>query len=172
MKATTPACTPNSPISLRPSVKRNIKRHGFDHAPKANGNTDSASFGTFKDLPIRGRAQGGDDGNLVIEEQPIDWTFRPADLQGVHGAFAVFVTGDSMEPKYKDRDLAYIHPTLHVRRGRYVLVETSKHCGFIKQFDRWDGDTLVVKQFNPEREIRIAREEVRKVMMVIGSLDA
>lgn len=129
-------------------------------------------FGGLKDLPIRGRAQGGEDGNLLIEEQPIDWTFRPADLQGVHGAFAVFVTGDSMEPKYKNQDLAYIHPTQPARRGRYVLVETSDHHGFIKKFERWEGDELIVTQFNPAREIRLSRKNVRKVMMVIGSLDA
>lgn len=132
----------------------------------------SSVFGPNRDLPIRGRAQGGDEGNLVIEEQPIDWTYRPADLQGVHGAFAVFVTGDSMEPKYKNQDIAYIHPTQPIRRGRYVLVETTEHSGFIKKFDRWDGDTLVVKQFNPAKDIRIPRNHVRKVMMVIGSLDA
>ncbi|MEX0298158.1 MAG: helix-turn-helix transcriptional regulator [Kordiimonas sp.] len=129
-------------------------------------------FGSSRDLPVRGRAQGGDEGSLVIEEQPIDWTYRPADLQGVHGAFAVFVTGDSMEPKYKNQDIAYIHPTQPVRRGRYVLVETNGHSGFIKKFERWEGNTLVVKQFNPARDIRIAREDVRRVMMVIGSLDA
>ncbi len=129
-------------------------------------------FGSSRDLPIRGRAQGGDEGSLVIEEQPIDWTYRPADLQGVHGAFAVFVTGDSMEPKYKNQDIAYIHPTQPVRRGRYVLVETTGHSGFIKKFERWDGDMLIVKQFNPTREIRIERKDVRRVMMVIGSLDA
>lgn len=141
-------------------------------ASKPIKHPNSAIFGARKDLPVRGRAQGGDDGNLLIEEQPIDWTYRPADLQGVHGAFAVFVTGDSMEPKYKNQDLAYIHPTLPARRGRYVLVETSEHSGFIKQFERWDQDTLVVKQYNPAKEIRIKRKDVRKVMMVIGSLDA
>lgn len=129
-------------------------------------------FSTQKNLPIIGRAQGGDEGSLVIEEQPIDWTYRPADLQGVHGAFAVFVTGDSMLPKYKNQDLAYIHPTLRVRRGRYVLVETSEHSGLIKQFERWDGDTLIVRQFNPNKELSFTKEEVRRVMLVIGSLDA
>ncbi|MBV1900898.1 MAG: hypothetical protein KUG56_04415 [Kordiimonadaceae bacterium] len=129
-------------------------------------------FGWQKDLPIRGRAQGGNDGNLIIEEQPIDWTYRPADLQGVHEAFGVFVTGDSMEPKFKNQDLAYIHPTLPIRRGRYVLVETLDHHSFIKQFVRWDAETLILKQFNPAKEILIPRGKVRKILMVIGSLDA
>lgn len=129
-------------------------------------------FGKIKDLPIRGRAQGGDDGNMIIEEQPIDWTFRPADLQGIHGAFAVFVTGNSMQPKYSNQDIAYIHPDKQPRSGRHVLVETAKHAGFIKQFKRWESDVLVLQQYNPEKEIRIPRAEVRRVMLVIGSIDA
>ncbi len=131
-----------------------------------------ALFGKMKDLPIRGRAQGGDDGNMIIEEQPIDWTFRPADLQGVHGAFAVFVTGNSMQPKYANQDIAYIHPHKQPRAGRHVLVETSSHAGFIKQFKRWDSNELVLQQYNPLKEIRIPRADVRRVMLVIGSIDA
>jgi phage repressor protein C with HTH and peptisase S24 domain len=131
-----------------------------------------ADFGKSKDLPILGRAQGGEEGNLVIEENPIDWTYRPADLQGVHGAFAVFVTGDSMVPKYSDQDIAYIHPTQKIRRGRYVLIETKTQGGFIKQFECWNKDTLIVRQFNPAKPLHFTRNEIRSIMLVIGSLDA
>jgi len=135
-------------------------------------NQKNQSFGTQKDLPIHGRAQGGEEGNLVLEESPIDWTYRPADLQGVHGAFAVFLTGNSMVPKYKNQDLAYIHPHQAPRRGRFVLIETTEHGGFIKQFEGWDGDTLVVRQFNPLKKLQFQRSEIRSLMVVIGSLDA
>ena len=129
-------------------------------------------FGAQKDLPIHGRAQGGEEGNIVIEENPIDWTYRPADLQGIHGAFAVFVTGNSMVPKYKNHDLAYIHPAQTPHRGRHVLVETINHGGFIKKFECWDKDTLIVSQYNPEKTLRFERHEIRNLMLVIGSLDA
>ncbi len=130
------------------------------------------AFGPKRDLPVLGRAQGGKDGNIVMEDNAMDWTFRPADLQGVKNAFAVYVTGDSMVPKYKNQDLAYVHPTKPPRKGRFVLVETSDHTGFIKQFIKWDGMELVLKQFNPAREIRLAREKVLRVLLVIGSLDS
>ncbi len=130
------------------------------------------AFGPKRDLPVLGRAQGGKDGNIVMEDNAMDWTFRPADLQGVKDAFAVYVTGDSMVPKYKNQDLAYVHPTKAPRKGRFVLVETSDHTGFIKQFIKWDGQELVLKQFNPAREIRLAREKVLRVLLVIGSLDS
>ena len=166
---TLPSPTPNATSSI-PTL--NFHPNTLTSKTNEGRLKQSPPFGTLKDLPIRGRAQGGDEGNLSLEENPIDWTYRPADLQGVHGAFAVFVTGDSMIPKYKDQDLAYIHPSKKPRRNRFVLVETMDHHGFIKQFNRWDKDTLILKQFNPEKEIHIARADVRKVMMVIGSLDA
>lgn len=130
------------------------------------------AFGTKRDLPVLGRAQGGKDGNIIMEDSAIDWTFRPADLQGVKDAFAVYVTGDSMVPKYKNQDLAYVHPTKPPRKGRFVLVETADHTGFIKQFVKWDGQELVLKQYNPAREIRLPREQVSRLLLVIGSLDS
>lgn len=131
-----------------------------------------APFGRARDLPILGRAQGGSDGNMTMNDSAIDWTFRPADLQGVKDAFAVFVTGESMLPKYKNQDLAYVHPTKRILKGRFVLVETTDHSGFIKQFVRWEGDTLILRQYNPAQEIRLDRQDVLRVMLVIGSLDA
>ena len=129
------------------------------------------AFSDDRCLPVRGRAEGGQDGNFVVEEQPIDWTFRPADLQGVNDAFAVFVSGNSMVPKYKNGDLVYVHPTQTITKNRYALVETIEHKGFIKQFVSWQEDVLVVKQFNPEQDIIIPREQVLRLMLVIGSLD-
>lgn len=131
----------------------------------------SPFFGRRRDLPVLGRAQGGSDGNITISEAAIDWTFRPADLQGVRDAFAVYVTGESMLPKYKAQDLAYVHPAKRPVKGRFVLVETTEHRGFIKQFLKWDGDTLVLNQFNPAQEIRLPRHDVLRLMLVIGSLD-
>lgn len=144
-------------------------RHS-DANNRASKNT-TPYFGKERSLPVLGRAQGGSDGNLVIEEAAIDWTFRPADLQGVNDAFAVYVSGDSMAPKYKNGDLIYVHPAKPLVKGRFVLVETLEHKGFIKQFVALQEDTLVLQQFNPNEEITIPRSDVLRVMLAIGSLD-
>ena len=138
---------------------------------RSHVNIRDHSFSPEKSLPVRGRAQGGNDGNVIVEENPIDWTFRPADLQGVNDAFAVYVSGASMIPKYKNGDLVYVHPTRTITKGRYVLVETKEHKGFIKQFVAWRDDCLVLNQFNPDKEIILPKSEVLRVMLAIGSLD-
>lgn len=131
----------------------------------------SQPFSTGRDLPVRGRAQGGPDGNLIINEEPIDWTFRPPALSGVNDAFAVYVTGDSMTPKYDDGDMVYVHPNRPIKKGRYVVIETNDEHGLIKQYKGWEGDTLVVTQYNPAKEIRLDKENVKRIMLVIGSID-
>lgn len=129
------------------------------------------AFSSYRSLPVLGRAQGGSDGSLIVEENPIDWTFRPADLQGVEEAFAIYVSGASMMPKYKNGDLVYVHPSRCVSKGRFVLVETKEHKGFIKQFTAWRDDMLILQQFNPLKEIALPRSEILRVMLAIGSLD-
>ncbi|WP_417450840.1 S24 family peptidase [Kordiimonas sp.] len=125
-----------------------------------------------RDLPVLGRAQGGADGNIVMEDGAIDWAYRPTALEGVSDAFAILVTGESMLPKYAAGDLVYINPEKQPHKGRFVLVELEGHRGLVKQFDRWDGDTLVLQQFNPASELRFARQEVLRVLLIIGSMDA
>lgn len=170
------AATPSTPkSSLTDPVL--FDSHGAGRAYRspdckiAHPTSAARAFSDDRCLPVRGRAQGGNDGNFSVEEHPIDWTFRPADLQGVNDAFAVFVSGNSMEPKYKNGDLVYVHPNRSIMKNRFVLVETVEHKGFIKQFISWQDDMLVVQQFNPDQEITIPREQVLRVMLVIGSLD-
>jgi len=38
----------------------------------------------------------------------------------------------------------------------------------IKQFVRWDADTLVLRQLNPPEELRVPRDEVEECHLVVG----
>jgi len=127
-------------------------------------------FSESRDLPVIGKAAGGD-GALVIDAAPIDWTFRPADLRGVQDAFAVYVTGDSMVPKYLDGDLLYVHPGRPIRKGRHILLETSDHHGLVKRFEGWEEDHIVLTQYNPALTFRIQRSKILRTMLIIGSIE-
>lgn len=122
-------------------------------------------------LPILGRAQGGPEGNMVLDQGAIDWTWRPASLDHVEDAFAIFVTGSSMEPRYFSGDIVYVHPKKAIRRGRHVLIETTCHNGFIKRFEKWTDDNLVLHQYNPDKEMILPRSDVLRVMLVVGCME-
>ncbi len=55
--------------------------------------------------------------------QVIDTVRRPPALKGIEDAFAIFVTGTSMEPRYFEGDLLFVHPTRPPEPGCDVLVE-------------------------------------------------
>lgn len=168
LKVPPEALLPNQKF-LEPTVRDSRKTSKY---PKTNMATKPFSRNRHRDLPVLGRAQGGQDGNLTLAGDTIEWTYRPADLTGVHDAFAVFVTGDSMVPKYSDGDLAYVHPDKPIRHGRHVLLETTDHHAFIKKFIKWDGNRLILEQYNPDKQLHFDRNDVLRLMLIIGSMDA
>jgi len=129
-----------------------------------------ASIG-LRDLPVLGRAQAGSTGILIIgdNERPIDWFYRPAELQGVEGAFAIYAAGDSMAPRHSEGDLLFIHPALPPRKGRSVVVVKTSDEALIKEFVRYTDTAIVLRQFNPEAEIVLPREEIRAIYRVVGT---
>lgn len=141
-------------------------------APAAAPEPDAAGarFGP-RDLPVFGRARGGPDGVILLDNTPIDWTYRPAELQGTRDAFAVFVDGDSMSPRYEPGDTLFVHPNLPVRRGCYVVVELTDHQAYIKQLVRLAPDVVELRQFNPDKRFEIPRARVRAIYRVIGSME-
>ncbi|GHF25017.1 hypothetical protein GCM10017044_19740 [Kordiimonas sediminis] len=147
-----------------------LKNSGHDYSVLSR-ESFSLGFSKDKSLPILGRAAGGI-GNAIVEETPIDWTYRPPSLATARDAFAVYVTGSSMEPKYRPGDLVYIDPRKKLIPGRYVLVETSDHAGLIKEYVGWHNNMLILKQLNPASELSFPRQNVRNIMLIIGSMDS
>ncbi len=71
-------------------------------------------------LKVLGMAECGPDGWSLWNGDVIDMVDRPANLRGVPGAYAVYVVGASMEPRYHPGELVHIHPgkPAHHRRLR------------------------------------------------------
>jgi hypothetical protein len=119
-------------------------------------------------IPIRSAARGGRDQEMFLADGPIGYTPRPANLNGVRGAYAIYMIGDSMEPRYEQGWLLHVNPFKPPTRGRDVVVYKKGDAVLIKQFVRWDGDALVLRQLNPGEELRVPREEVMECHLVVG----
>src|SRR4029077_18217505 len=117
-----------------------------------------AAAGT-EPIPIRSAARGGGDQEMFLEDGPIGYTPRPSNLTGVRGAYAIYMVGDSMVPRYEQGWLLHVNPFKPPTRGRDVVVYKSGQAVLIKQFVRWDNEALVLHQLNPPQEIRIPRGE-------------
>ena len=120
-------------------------------------------------IPIRSAARGGTDQEMFLEDGPIGHTPRPASLAGVRSAYAIYMVGDSMEPRYQQGWLLHVNPFKPPTRGRDVVVYKQGQAVLIKQFVGWEGDTLVLRQFNPPDTLRIPRDQVRECHLVVGA---
>ena len=119
-------------------------------------------------IPIRGAGRGGTDQEMFLQDG-IGYTPRPANLSGVREAYAIYMVGDSMQPRYEQGWLLHINPFKPPRRGRDVVVYKQGQSVLIKQFVGWEGDTLVLRQFNPPDTLRIPRAEVQDCHLVVGA---
>ncbi len=129
----------------------------------------SGGTGGGRDLPIMGAVRGGTDGFYFNEGEPKEYIRRPPLLEGVANAFALYVDGDSMEPRYFAGEILYVNPNRPVTKGCFVAVELADGQGLIKQFLRRDDHQVLLRQFNPSKEIPIAAGQVKHIYRITAS---
>ncbi|POO54347.1 hypothetical protein CPJ18_02295 [Agrobacterium rosae] len=122
-----------------------------------------------RDVPILGRSKGGSEGEFEFNGQVMGWEWRPPHLVGVSEAYATYVDGESMYPRYKPGETVWTNPPKSYARGDDVIVQLAPKeedgvpRGFIKEFVRWEPSFLVVFQFNPPEEIKYPRDQIVSV---------
>ena len=125
-----------------------------------------------RDVPVYGQAVGGEDGEFVLNGEKLDDVFRPPSLSSVIDAYAVYVAGSSMEPRYFDGEVVYVNPVKKVRRGDFVVAQIRDNeretiLAYVKRFVRWNERELVLFQFNPERELIFQSQNVVTVHLAV-----
>lgn len=124
-----------------------------------------------RDLPVRGAAVGGANVMFFDNGTVFDWIKRPPALTSVPNAFAVYMVGESMEPRYYAGDTLYIHPSRPARTGCFVLIELPDQQAVIKRFISQDDNRVRVEQFNPAKQFDIPRSQVVGMYRVVGSIE-
>jgi phage repressor protein C with HTH and peptisase S24 domain len=125
-------------------------------------------------IPVMGVAQGGADGLVDWNGEIVDWVGRPPALAGAPNAYAVYVSGSSMEPRYQEGELVYVHPGRPVSAGNYCVVQFAKdenalRRAFVKQFVKRTAKAVILRQFRPEKDIDIPIEQVISVHRIVAS---
>ena len=140
--------------------------------PERRGDVRSTFAATGRaDLPVFASAEGGPSG-MIVTHDPIDWIVRPELLANVRDAFAVYVIGSSMEPRYEHGDMILVHPSRPVSREADVLLLSEMadgaHAGLVKRLVRWDESNWTVRQYNPQKEYDLPRSEWQRAHVVLG----
>jgi phage repressor protein C with HTH and peptisase S24 domain len=130
-----------------------------------------------RDLRVLGMAECGPDGWSLWNGEVIEMTSRPPNLAGAALAYAVYVVGDSMEPRYHWGELVYVHPGRPVDVGAYVLVQVKPKNGeapraLVKRLVRRSATKVTLEQFNPKKTIELKTSDIISMHRVVGSGEA
>lgn len=123
-------------------------------------------------LPVFGTAAAGaEQGAFQISSGgPIDYVFRPMSLQHNQDAFAIYVEGISMEPKFEAGDLIFIDSHRAPRPYDYVVIELLNEQGereaFIKRYLGQKDGHIICMQYNPHKERYYPVENIIKLHRV------
>jgi len=123
-------------------------------------------------IPAYGQAVGGRDGEFILNGNRIVDVLAPPSLLGVPDAYAVYVVGDSMEPRYFAGEAVFVNPRLPVRRGDFVVAQIAVEDGepphaYIKRFVARDARTLRLEQFHPKKTLEFPVGRVISVHRII-----
>lgn len=135
-----------------------------------------------RDLRVLGMAECGPDGWSLWNGEVIEMTSRPPNLAGAAQAYAVYVVGSSMEPRYHSGELVYVHPGRPVDAGCYVLVQVKPNerearsgdapRAVVKRLVRRSATKVTLEQFNPKKTIELKTGDIISMHRVVGSGEA
>lgn len=144
----------------------------FGRPPEPNAVIGARVEAGGRSIPVYGSAVGGVDGEFEMNGNILYEVMAPPSLSPIAGAYAVQISGESMEPRYFDGEIAFIDPTRRVKKGDFVVAQIATEEGgprlaFIKRFVRHNAEELVLEQYNPPKELRFPHETVHSVHFVV-----
>lgn len=131
---------------------------------------EDAGAGVFRNIPLIGLAQAGNNGFFDDAGYPCGagWDEIPFPEVGDPHAYALEISGQSMEPVYRDGDTVLVSPAASLRRGDRVVVKTRQGEILAKELVRRTARRLELRSLNPEHADReINMEDVDWVARIM-----
>jgi len=102
-------------------------------------------------IPLIGFAQAGGEGFFDDGGFPVGGGWDEVSLPEIAdpNAYALEISGDSMEPVYRDGDMVIVSPSAPIRRGDRVVVRTNKGEVMAKQLARRSARRVELRSLNP-----------------------
>ena len=142
-----------------------------------------------RDVPILGTADGGEleveDGGrttrierTIVEPEAIAHARRPPSIASNRKVYALFIKGESMEPRYRAGDLVYVDPRRDPHVGDDVIVQLVDEAKadadpaevvsvLVKQLVRKTATHFELGQYNPALTFRIERRRIEAMHRII-----
>lgn len=112
--------------------------------------------GSRRAVPLIGLAQAGTHGFFDDGGFPVGAGWDEVNLPGITDphAYALEISGDSMEPVYRDGDVVVVSPAAPIRRGDRVVLRTHEGEVMAKLLARRSARRIELKSLNPEHPDR------------------
>jgi phage repressor protein C with HTH and peptisase S24 domain len=123
-------------------------------------------------LPLVSAARGGLQ-EMFTPDGPLDWVEMLPSLRDVRGAYAVWVVGESMEPRYRPGQILYVHPRKPLTPGCGVVVALKTGEVMVKEFVRGaPAGAVVLRDYNERPDgFDVTAAERECCDVVVGSLE-
>jgi phage repressor protein C with HTH and peptisase S24 domain len=122
------------------------------------------------DVPVWASAEAGQDGAMVLVNDPIDYIRRSERMQGVKNPFAFYVIGSSMSPAIEHGDQVVVNPAVPVRAGADCVFihddENGTMLALVKRLLRVSPDHWRVRQFNPPKDFDLPRKKWSRALLI------
>jgi phage repressor protein C with HTH and peptisase S24 domain len=102
-------------------------------------------------VPLIGLAQAGGEGYFDDGGYPVGGSWDEVSLPEIvdPNAYALEISGESMEPVFRDGDLVIVSPAAPIRRGDRVVVRTRRGEVMAKQLQRRSARRVELLSLNP-----------------------
>ena len=112
----------------------------------------NSSNKTTQRIPVIGCAQAGTAGFFDDAGYPTGSGWDEVVFPDVSdpNAYALVVSGDSMEPLYRDGDRIIVSPAANIRRGDRVVIKTREGEVMAKELVRRTAQWVELRSVNPE----------------------
>lgn len=130
---------------------------------------DDFNSNIYRNVPVIGYAQAGSEGFFDDAGYPTGagWDEIPFPDVGDPHAYALEISGESMEPVYRDGDIVIVSPHANFRRGDRVVLKTRAGEVMAKLLRRSTAHKYELKSLNPEHEDRtLAVEDVEWIARI------
>jgi phage repressor protein C with HTH and peptisase S24 domain len=116
----------------------------------------STSTTTVKPVPLLGFAEAGSGGYLDDAGLPTGAGWNEIAFPAINDehAYALEISGQSMEPAYRDGDVIVVSPSAPIRRGDRVVVRTRNGEVMAKELKRKTAKSIELKSLNVEHPDR------------------
>ncbi|QPC87091.1 XRE family transcriptional regulator [Mesorhizobium sp. NBSH29] len=158
--------SPNDPGNVH-----HIDIQAFDrNAP--NGHVTGGNPLEGVTVPLYSSAVGGVEGEFMLDDNRCGDIEAPASLEEVLGAYAVTVSGETMDPRYEDGEVVFVNPQKRVKRGDYVIAQIRPEAGgptlaYVKRFVSRNAKELVLEQLKPARSLSFDESKVVSVHYIL-----